>query len=73
MISRRCARRSLDRMPTNTTPPRSFRRAIAAAVAAVMLSLGAVFVASPASAHDELVSTDPAADAVLDALPLRSP
>lgn len=58
-------------MPTNTTPPRSFRRAIAAAAAALLLTLGGVLVASPASAHDELVSTDPAADAVLDALPAQ--
>lgn len=56
-------------MSTNTTPPRPLRRAIAAAAAALLLSLGGVLVASPASAHDELVSTDPAADAVLDALP----
>ena len=58
-------------MPTNATPPRPFRRAIAAAAAALLLSLGGLMVASPASAHDELVSTDPAADAVLDALPAQ--
>jgi methionine-rich copper-binding protein CopC len=56
-------------MPTTTTPPRPFRRVIAAAAAALLLSLGGLMVAAPASAHDELVSTDPAADAVLDALP----
>ena len=58
-------------MPTNATPPRPFRRAIAAAAAALLLSLGGLMVASPASAHDELVSTDPAADAVLEALPAQ--
>jgi methionine-rich copper-binding protein CopC len=58
-------------MPANTTPPRPVRRAIAAAAAALLLSLGGLMVASPASAHDELVSTDPAADAVLDALPAQ--
>ena len=56
-------------MPTNTDPSRPFRRVIAAAAAALLLSLGGLMVAAPASAHDELVSTDPAADAVLDALP----
>jgi len=37
----------------------------------VLLAVAAVFVlpAAPAFAHDELVSTDPPADAVLDALP----
>lgn len=40
------------------------------ALAAILLSLSAaVFVASPASAHDELLETDPAADASVDALP----
>ena len=63
------ARRSLERMPTNTAPPRSFRRAITAAAAALLLAAGGLLVASPASAHDELVSTDPAADTSLEALP----
>ena len=63
------ARRSLERMPTNTAPPRSLRRAIAAAAAALLLAAGGLLVASPASAHDELVSTDPAADTTLEALP----
>ena len=58
-------------MPTNTAPPRPFRRVITAAAAALLLSLGGLIVAAPASAHDELVSTDPAADAVLDALPAQ--
>jgi len=65
------ARRSLDRMPTNTAPPRSFRRAITAAAAALLLAAGGLLVASPASAHDELVSTDPAADTSLEALPAQ--
>ena len=33
--------------------------------------MGGLLVASPASAHDELVSTDPAADSALDALPAQ--
>ncbi|WP_091491393.1 copper resistance CopC family protein [Microbacterium pygmaeum] len=59
-------------MPTTTTSPRRpFARAAAAAVAALLLSAGGLLVASPASAHDELVSADPAADATLDALPTQ--
>ncbi|RKT31145.1 hypothetical protein DEU34_3083 [Microbacterium sp. AG1240] len=46
------------------------RRRAPFAVAAALLALFAVFgPASPVSAHDQLVSTDPAADAVLTALP----
>lgn len=56
-------------MPTNTAPARSLRRAITAAAAALLLTAGSLLVASPASAHDELVSSDPAADTSLDALP----
>ena len=67
----RSARRSLERMPTNTAPPRSLRRTIAAAAAALLLAAGGLLVASPASAHDELVSSDPAADAALEALPAQ--
>jgi hypothetical protein len=58
-------------MPTNTAPPHSFRRAITAAAAALLLAAGGLLVASPASAHDELVSTDPTADASLEALPAQ--
>jgi methionine-rich copper-binding protein CopC len=58
-------------MPTNTARPRPLRRRFAALAAALLLTFGGVLVASPASAHDELVSTDPAADAVLDALPAQ--
>lgn len=63
------ARRNLERMPTNTTPPRSLRRAITAAATALLLAAGGVLVASPANAHDELVSTDPAADTSVESLP----
>jgi len=65
------ARRSLGRMPTNTAPPRSFGRVLAAALAALLLSAGGLLVASPASAHDELISTDPAAGTAIDALPAQ--
>ena len=61
--------RSLDRMPTNTAPPRSFARTFGAALAGVVLAAGGLLIASPAYAHDELVSSDPAADAAVDALP----
>ena len=58
-------------MPANTAPPHSFRRRhnIVAAVAALLLAAAGLLVASPASAHDALVSTDPPADSALDALP----
>jgi len=65
----RSARRSLERMPANTASPRPLRRAITAAAAALLLAAGGLLVASPASAHDELVSSDPAADTSLEALP----
>lgn len=49
--------------------PRTRRRA-SFALAAGLLALFAVFLpASPVSAHDQLISTDPSADAVLEALP----
>ena len=56
-------------MPTNRKVPRSSPRALAAAAAALLLAMGGLLVAAPASAHDELVSTDPAADTAVDALP----
>lgn len=56
-------------MPTHTTPSRSLGRTLAAAAAALLLTAGGLLVASPASAHDELLSSDPAADSALDALP----
>ncbi|WP_240606940.1 copper resistance CopC family protein [Microbacterium sp. Gd 4-13] len=53
-----------------TSSPLRTRRRAPFAVAAALLALFAVFgPASPVSAHDQLVSTDPAADAVLTALP----
>ncbi|WP_259460196.1 copper resistance CopC family protein [Microbacterium sp. AG1240] len=53
-----------------TSSPMRTRRRAPFAVAAALLALFAVFgPASPVSAHDQLVSTDPAADAVLTALP----
>jgi len=47
------------------------RRSLPAVLASLLLAGAALFVlpAAPAFAHDELVSTDPPADAVLDALP----
>jgi len=58
-------------MPANTAPPHSFRRRhnIVAAVAALLLAAVGLLVASPASAHDALVSTDPPAGSALDTLP----
>lgn len=48
------------------------RRALPALLAAALLTVATLLVpALPAAAHDELVSTDPSADAVLDALPDR--
>ena len=55
-------------MPTNTTP-RPLVRALIAAATSVLLAAGGLLAASPASAHDELVSSDPAAEAAIDALP----
>ena len=55
-------------MPTTTTP-RPFARALAAAAAALLLTTAGLLVASPASAHDELTSTDPAADTSVETLP----
>lgn len=53
-----------------TSSPTRTRRRTPFAVAALLLALFAVFApASPVFAHDQLVSTDPAADAVLDAMP----
>lgn len=54
--------------------PRSLRRPVVrrtvSALAALALGAASVlFVAAPASAHDELVSTDPAAETTVDALP----
>lgn len=63
--------RSLVRMPEKTTSPRSLARLFAAAAAALVLSAGGLLVASPASAHDELVSTDPAADSTVETLPTQ--
>lgn len=37
--------------------------------AAAAIALGSIAVAAPASAHDQLVASDPAADATIDALP----
>ncbi len=56
-------------MPEHTTAPRPFARTIAAATAALLLVTGGLLAAAPASAHDELVSTDPAADSTVEALP----
>ena len=48
------------------------RRSLSALIAAIALAGASVFlIAAPASAHDELVSTDPAADATVDALPAQ--
>ncbi len=55
---------------TSSVTPR--RRLLPAVLAAGLLAAAALFVpASPAAAHDELVSTDPAAGATLEALPAQ--
>lgn len=52
--------------------PRRLRAGLAAILLTLVATLGAaVVVASPASAHDELLSSDPAADATVDALPAQ--
>lgn len=56
-------------MRTSTTSPRLIVRSLSAALAATLLAVGGLALASPASAHDELVSTDPAADSTVDILP----
>ena len=56
-------------MPANTLAPRPLARTLAAAAAALLLVTGGLLAAAPASAHDELVSTDPAADSTLATLP----
>jgi methionine-rich copper-binding protein CopC len=58
-------------MTAHTRPPQSLGRALAAAAAALLIAAGGLLIASPASAHDELISTDPVADAALDALPAQ--
>jgi len=56
-------------MPETTTSPRSFVRPLIATAAALFIAAAGLLVASPASAHDELESSDPAADSSLEALP----
>lgn len=58
-------------MSETTTPPRSFVRPLIATAAALLLAAAGLLVASPASAHDELESSDPAADSSLEALPAQ--
>lgn len=53
---------------TARTRRRPFRTA-AAAAAVSAAALGALIIASPASAHDQLVSSDPAADASVEVMP----
>ena len=59
------------RMPSKTSSPRSLVRLLLAATTAALLATGGLLVASPASAHDELISTDPAADSTVDGLPAQ--
>lgn len=58
-------------MSETTTPPRSFVRPLIATAAALLIAAAGLLVASPASAHDELESSDPAADSSLEALPAQ--
>lgn len=55
-----------------TSPQAPRRRTLPAVLAAAFLAAAALLVpALPAAAHDELIGTDPAADAVLEALPAQ--
>lgn len=56
--------------PARTTHPR-LQRPLAAAALALLMTLVSLLWASPAHAHDELVSTDPAADSSVAALPAQ--
>ncbi|MFS0733299.1 copper resistance CopC family protein [Microbacterium sp. 1P10UB] len=56
-------------MPHRSPARRPRLLAVAAALLVLTGMVGGVLVAAPASAHDELVSTDPAAGATLDAAP----
>lgn len=56
-------------MPQHSPRPRSFSRFASAALAAAALALAGLLAAAPASAHDELVGTDPAVDAALERSP----
>lgn len=58
-------------MPTNTIRPRLLPRILASAAAALLLAAGGLVIAAPASAHDELTATDPAADSSVEALPAQ--
>lgn len=58
-------------MPSTKSFRRPVARFAAAAAAALALAVGGVLVATPASAHDELVSTDPASGSTVDALPAQ--
>ncbi|WP_337059352.1 copper resistance CopC family protein [Kineococcus sp. G2] len=59
-----------DCLTTRRPAPRTTRRRAARGGAAVALALGASLAAAPGAwAHDRLVSTDPAADAVLEQAP----
>jgi methionine-rich copper-binding protein CopC len=58
-------------MPATTSSPRSLARFVAAAAATLVLTAGGMLAASPASAHDELLGSDPAADATIAALPAQ--
>ncbi|GAA1932975.1 copper resistance protein CopC [Microbacterium aoyamense] len=46
-------------MPRHSRSPRSFARLASAALAAAVLTFGGLLIASPASAHDELIGSDP--------------
>lgn len=54
-----------------TRRPRLLASVVAAALLVLGGMVGGALVAAPASAHDELVSTDPAAGATLDAAPAQ--
>lgn len=61
--------RRLDRVMSHGIHTRRPLARLAAAATALLAALVLVFVASPAWAHDELIGSDPAAGAQVDALP----
>ncbi len=58
-------------MPSKTSSPRFLVRFVVAAVTAGLLAAGGLLVASPAYAHEELISSDPVADSTVEGMPAQ--